>query len=128
MTEEAFEHSNWQAVIDSHRLESHAAAEWLRWRLCRPSEWGLVPERWLLPRGRWCWPTCARHREEHHVGSAIRRDSARSRKWVAPAERVGAAEATILLSQRAPHELQPCQRSGLSSCALPAKLPGRRGR
>ena len=58
----------------------------------------------------------------------IRRDSARSRKWMAPAERVGAAEATTLLNQRAPHELQPCQRSGLSLCALPAKLPDRRGR
>ena len=31
MTQAAFEHSNWQAVIDSHRLESHAAAEWLRY-------------------------------------------------------------------------------------------------
>lgn len=31
MTQEAFEHSNWQAVIDSHRLESHDAAEWLRY-------------------------------------------------------------------------------------------------
>ena len=51
----------------------------------------------------------------------IRRDSARSRKSVAPAERVGAAEATILLNQRAHHELQPCQHSGLSPSALPAK-------
>ena len=51
----------------------------------------------------------------------IQRDSARSRQWVAPAEIVGAAEATMLLSQRAPHELQPCQRSGLSPCDLPAK-------
>ena len=40
----------------------------------------------------------------------IRRDSAHSHPWVAPAERVGAAEATILLNQRAPHELQPCKR------------------
>lgn len=31
MTQEAFEHSNWQAVLDSHRLESHVAAEWLRY-------------------------------------------------------------------------------------------------
>lgn len=31
MTQEAFEHSNWQAVIDAHRLESHDAAEWLRY-------------------------------------------------------------------------------------------------
>ena len=54
----------------------------------------------------------------------IRRASARSRQWVALAERVEATEATNLLSQRAPHELQPCLRSGLSPCALPAKLPG----
>jgi hypothetical protein len=58
----------------------------------------------------------------------VQRDSARSRQWVAPAEIVGAAEATMLLSQRAPHELQPCQRSGLSPSALPAKLPDRQGR
>ena len=31
MTQEAFEHSNWQTVIDAHRLESHDAAEWLRY-------------------------------------------------------------------------------------------------
>ena len=31
MTREAFDHSNWQAVIDAHRLESHVAAEWLRY-------------------------------------------------------------------------------------------------
>ena len=31
MTHEAFEHSNWQAVIDAHRLESQDAAEWLRY-------------------------------------------------------------------------------------------------
>jgi len=31
MTQLEFDHSNWQAVIDSHRLESHAAAEWLRY-------------------------------------------------------------------------------------------------
>jgi hypothetical protein len=31
MTQEAFDHSNWQAVIDAHRLESHDAAEWLRY-------------------------------------------------------------------------------------------------
>ena len=68
------------------------------------------------------------HREEHHVGSGIGRDSARSRKWVAPAEMVGATEATILLNQRVPHELQPCQRSGLSPCVLPAKLPDRQAR
>ena len=42
----------------------------------------------------------------------------RSRQWVAPAKSAGAAEATILLSQRAPHELQPCQRSGLNPFAL----------
>ncbi|MCX5967647.1 MAG: hypothetical protein NTV57_08425 [Cyanobacteria bacterium] len=43
----------------------------------------------------------------------IRRDSARSRQWVAPAEMVGAAEATILLNQRAPHELyQPGRQVG----------------
>jgi hypothetical protein len=58
----------------------------------------------------------------------IRRDSARSCQWAAPTERVEATEATILLNQRAPHELKPCQRSGLSPCALPAKLPDRRGR
>ena len=31
MTQAAFDHSDWQAVIDAHRLESHAAAEWLRY-------------------------------------------------------------------------------------------------
>ena len=31
MTQAAFDHSNWHAVIDSHRLESHDAAEWLRY-------------------------------------------------------------------------------------------------
>ena len=31
MTQAAFEHSNWQTVIDAHRLESHVAAEWLRY-------------------------------------------------------------------------------------------------
>ena len=31
MTREAFDHSNWQAVIDAHRLESQDAAEWLRY-------------------------------------------------------------------------------------------------
>lgn len=31
MTQEVFDHSNWQAVLDSHRLESHDAAEWLRY-------------------------------------------------------------------------------------------------
>ena len=58
----------------------------------------------------------------------IRRDSARSHQWVAPAERVEATEATILLNQRVPHELQPCQRSGLSRCALPARPSSRLGR
>jgi hypothetical protein len=58
----------------------------------------------------------------------IRRDSARSLLWVALAERVEAAEATILLNQRAPHELQPCQRSGLSPCTLPARPSSRLGR
>jgi hypothetical protein len=58
----------------------------------------------------------------------IQRDFACSRQWVAPAERVGAAEATILLNQRAPHELQTCQRSSLSPCAFPAKLPDRQTR
>jgi hypothetical protein len=58
----------------------------------------------------------------------IRRVSARGRQWVAPAEMVGAAEATILLNQRAPHDLQPCQRSGLSPCALPAKPSDRQAR
>lgn len=33
----------------------------------------------------------------------IQRDFACSRQCVAPAERVGAAEATLLLNQRAPH-------------------------
>jgi len=42
-------------------------------------------------------------------------------KGFAPGKWAGAAEATILLNQRAPHELQPCQRSGLSPCALPAR-------
>ncbi len=58
----------------------------------------------------------------------FRRDSARSRQWVAPAERVEATEATILLNQRAPHELQPCQRSGLSPSAPPAKSSDRQAR
>jgi hypothetical protein len=31
MTQLEFEHSNWQAVMDAHRLESHDAAEWLRY-------------------------------------------------------------------------------------------------
>ena len=31
MTQAAFDPGNWQAVIDSHRLESHDAAEWLRY-------------------------------------------------------------------------------------------------
>lgn len=31
MTQEAFEHGAWQAVIDAHRLESHDASEWLRY-------------------------------------------------------------------------------------------------
>jgi tetratricopeptide (TPR) repeat protein len=31
MTQEAFERGDWQAVIDAHRLESHDAAEWLRY-------------------------------------------------------------------------------------------------
>ena len=31
MTQAAFDHSNWQTVLDAHRLESHAAAEWLRY-------------------------------------------------------------------------------------------------
>ena len=31
MTQAAFDHSNWQAVLDAHRLESHDAAEWLRY-------------------------------------------------------------------------------------------------
>lgn len=30
MTQDAFEHGKWQAVIDAHRQESHDAAEWLR--------------------------------------------------------------------------------------------------
>ena len=51
--------------------------------------------------------------------------STRSKQGLMPAEWAGAAEATILLNQRAPHELQPCQRSGLSPCALPARPPGR---
>lgn len=31
MTHEAFKRSDWQAVIEAHRLESHEAAEWLRY-------------------------------------------------------------------------------------------------
>jgi hypothetical protein len=31
MTQEAFERGDWQAVIEAHRLESHDAAEWLRY-------------------------------------------------------------------------------------------------
>jgi len=31
MTQGAFDHSNWQTVLDAHRLESHDAAEWLRY-------------------------------------------------------------------------------------------------
>ena len=31
MTQAAFDRGNWQAVIDAHRLESHDAAEWLRY-------------------------------------------------------------------------------------------------
>ena len=31
MTQDAFERGDWQAVIDAHRLESHDAAEWLRY-------------------------------------------------------------------------------------------------
>jgi hypothetical protein len=31
MTQEAFERGDWQDVIDAHRLESHDAAEWLRY-------------------------------------------------------------------------------------------------
>jgi hypothetical protein len=31
MTQLEIEHSNWQAVMDAHRLESHDAAEWLRY-------------------------------------------------------------------------------------------------
>jgi len=31
MTQEAFERGDWQAVLDSHRLESQDAAEWLRY-------------------------------------------------------------------------------------------------
>ncbi len=31
MTQEAFERGDWQAVLDAHRLESHDAAEWLRY-------------------------------------------------------------------------------------------------
>ena len=31
MTQEAFDRGDWQAVIDSHRLESHDAAEWMRY-------------------------------------------------------------------------------------------------
>ncbi|MEB3331382.1 MAG: hypothetical protein VKI83_02665 [Synechococcaceae cyanobacterium] len=31
MTQEAFERGDWQLVIDAHRLESHDAAEWLRY-------------------------------------------------------------------------------------------------
>jgi hypothetical protein len=58
----------------------------------------------------------------------IRRDSAHSHPWVAPAERVGAAEATILLNQRVPHDLQPCQSSGLSPCAPPSKPSDRQAR
>jgi hypothetical protein len=68
------------------------------------------------------------HQEEHHVGSGIGRDSALSRKVLVPAERVEGAEATILLIQRAPHELQPCQRSGLSRCDRPTKPLDRRAR
>ena len=31
MTQQAFERGDWQAVIDAHPLESHDAAEWLRY-------------------------------------------------------------------------------------------------
>ena len=31
MTQEAFDRGDWQAVLDAHRLESHDAAEWLRY-------------------------------------------------------------------------------------------------
>jgi hypothetical protein len=31
MNQAAFERGDWQAVIDAHRLESHDAAEWLRY-------------------------------------------------------------------------------------------------
>jgi hypothetical protein len=31
MTQDAFEYSNWQAVIDAHPLESHDPSEWLRY-------------------------------------------------------------------------------------------------
>jgi hypothetical protein len=31
MTQEAFNRGDWQAVLDSHRLESHDPAEWLRY-------------------------------------------------------------------------------------------------
>jgi hypothetical protein len=31
MTQEAFERGDWQAVLDSHRLETQDAAEWLRY-------------------------------------------------------------------------------------------------
>ena len=31
MTQAAFDRGNWQAVLDAHRLESHDAAEWLRY-------------------------------------------------------------------------------------------------
>ena len=31
MTQAACEHSNWQAVIDAHPLESHDPQEWLRY-------------------------------------------------------------------------------------------------
>lgn len=58
-------------------------------------------------------------------GGGIGWDFARSRQWVAPAERVEAAEALALLNQRVPHDLQPQRCSGLSRRALPAKQPGR---
>jgi hypothetical protein len=59
----------------------------------------------------------------NHSGG-IERDSACSRKVLAPGEWTWAVVAKGVLSWTGPHDLQPWKRSGLSPCALPAKLPG----
>jgi hypothetical protein len=46
MTQEAFERGDWQAVLDAHRLESHDAAEWLRYGSALVHSLEPGPEGW----------------------------------------------------------------------------------
>lgn len=78
MTQAAFDRGNWQHVLDSHHLESHDAAEWLRYgsALLHSIDPGPV------------------------AGSG--RCSSLGPKGHLPAERAGARAARIALNQPAP--------------------------